>query len=299
MVKGKIVKITKIDKPEKVYNLHIEDNHNYFADNLNVSNCHLFKAKSLTTIMTNTINASYRIGTTGTLDGTNCHKLVLEGLTGPVKKVTTTKELMDQKHIADFQIKCLVLKHPDHICKNAKNFSYHEEIEYLILNEQRNKFISNLARSLNGNTLILYQYVDKHGKILFDQIKSKVTDERKVFFIYGKTDVEIREETRRIVETEQNAIIIASFGVYSTGVNIKNLHNIIFASPSKSRIRNLQSIGRGLRKSETKNSAVLFDISDDLRFNKHENYTLKHFLHRIQIYSEEQFKFKIYKINLK
>lgn len=260
---------------------------------------HLFKAKSLTDIMTNLINAKYRIGTTGTLDGTKTHKLVLEGLFGSVNKVTTTKDLMDQKHIADFSIKCLVLKHSDSICQAAKNFTYQQEIEYLVLNEARNKFITNLALSLEDNTLVLYQYVDKHGKILYDMVSKKIGEDRKVFFIYGKTDVEIREETRKIVENEQRAIIVASYGVFSTGVNIRNLHNIIFASPSKSRIRNLQSIGRGLRKSDTKSNAVLFDIADDLRYKKHDNYTLKHFALRLKIYSEEQFKFKIYKIELK
>jgi superfamily II DNA or RNA helicase len=261
--------------------------------------CHLFKAKSLTDIMVNLTEADYRIGTTGTLDGSKTHKLVLEGLFGPVKKVITTKELMDKKHIADFEIKCLVLKHSDSICQSAKNFTYPQEIEYLVLNEERNRFITNLALSLNGNTMILYQYVDKHGKILHDMISKKIQQDRKIFFVYGKTDVEIREEIRGIVETEKNAIIVASFGVFSTGVNIKNLNNIIFASPSKSRVRNLQSIGRGLRKSETKTNAVLYDIADDLRWKKHTNYTINHFLHRIQIYSEEKFVFKVYKIKLK
>lgn len=259
---------------------------------------HQFKAKSLTHIMTNLVNAKYRVGTTGTLDGTKTHKLVLEGLFGPVKKVITTKELMDQKHVADFRIKCLLLKHSDSICQAARNFTYQQEIEYLVLNETRNKFIRNLALSLEGNTLVLYQYVDKHGKILEQLIKEKA-DERKVFFIYGKTDVEIREETRAIVESERDAIIVASYGTFSTGVNIRNLHNVIFASPSKSRIRNLQSIGRSLRKSDTKSSATLYDIADDMRHKKHENYTLKHFQERIKIYSEEKFQFKLYKIELK
>jgi superfamily II DNA or RNA helicase len=259
---------------------------------------HQFKAKSLTDIMTSLTNAKYRIGTTGTLDGTKTHKLVLEGLFGSVHKVITTKELMDQKHVADFKIKCLLLKHSDESCKLARNYTYQQEIEYLVLNEERNKFISNLSLSLNGNTLILYQYVDKHGSILYDMINSRAKD-RKVFFIHGDVNVNVREETRKIVESETDAIIIASYGTFSTGVNIKNLHNVIFASPSKSRIRNLQSIGRSLRKSDTKTEATLFDIADDLRYRKKENYTLKHFSSRIQIYSEEKFSFKIYKIQLK
>jgi superfamily II DNA or RNA helicase len=282
---------------QSLYKVHKE----YFRqfDAVIGDEAHLFKAKSLTDIMTNLVNAKYRIGTTGTLDGTKTHKLVLEGLFGPVKKSVTTKELMDAKHIADMSIKCLLLKHPDDICKMYKDYTYQQEIEYLVLNEARNKFIINLASSLNGNTLILYQYVEKHGKILYDILTSNNPDGRKIFFIHGNVDVDTREEIRQLVETETNAIIVASFGVYSTGVNIKNLHNIIFASPSKSRVRNLQSIGRGLRLSQTKTSAVLFDIADDMRWKKHENYTLKHFSDRIKIYAEEKFSFKVYKIELK
>lgn len=260
--------------------------------------CHLYKSKEISGLMCKLNNARYRFGTTGTLDGTKTHKLVLEGLFGPVRKVTTTKELMDQGHVADFNIKCLLLKHPDSVCQALKNATYQQEIEYLVLNESRNKFISNLALSLKGNTLVLYQYVDKHGKILHDIINRQVGD-RKCFFVYGKTEGEIREDIRHIVEKEHDAIIVASYGTFSTGTNIRNLHNIIFASPSKSRIRNLQSIGRGLRKSDTKDSATLYDIADDLRYKKRENFTLKHFTHRIQIYSEEKFSYKIYKVELK
>jgi superfamily II DNA or RNA helicase len=260
---------------------------------------HLFKAKSLTDIMTGLSNAKYRIGTTGTLDGTKTHRLVLEGLFGSVRKVITTKELMDAKHLAEFKIKCLLLRHGEAICQASKNFTYQQEIEYLVLNESRNRFISNLAVSLEGNTLVLYQYVDKHGRILHDLISAKLGADRKVFFVHGGTDVDIREEIRGIVEKEIDAIIVASFGTFSTGINIRNLHNIIFASPSKSRIRNLQSIGRGLRKSDTKESAQLFDIADDMRYKKHENYTLKHFAERIKVYTEEQFSYKIYKIEMK
>lgn len=259
---------------------------------------HLFKAKSLVDIMTNLIKAKFRIGTTGTLDGTKTHKLVLEGLFGTVRKVTTTKELMDKGHVANFLIKCLLLKYPDAVCQALKDANYQKEIEFLVLNESRNKFISNLTLSLEGNTLVLYQYVDKHGRILYDMINKK-SEGRKVFFVSGEVDGDAREEIRHIVEKESNAIIVASFGTFSTGINIRNLHNIIFASPSKSRVRNLQSIGRGLRKSDTKDSATLFDIADDLRYKKRENYTLKHFVIRLKTYTEEKFVFKMYKIELK
>jgi superfamily II DNA or RNA helicase len=259
---------------------------------------HLFKAQSLTTIMTSAKNTKYRIGLTGTLDGTKTHKLVLEGLFGPVERVTTTKELIDTKQLSDFTIKCLVLKHNEDICDEMKNKTYAEEIQYLISNEPRNRFIRNLTISLKNNTLVLYQMVEKHGQILYDMIKEKAGD-RKVFFIHGGVDTEDRERIRKIMEEENDAIIVASFGTFSTGINIRNLHNIIFASPSKSRVRNLQSIGRALRKSGGKEQATLYDIADDLRIKKHVNFTLQHFIERVKIYNEEKFSFKIYNIGLK
>ena len=261
---------------------------------------HLFKAQSLTSILTSCVNAKYRIGLTGTLDGTKTHKLVLEGLFGTVKQVTTTRELMDNKQVSDFEIKCLVLKHDETIAKEMKNKTYQDEIQYLIANEARNKFIKNLAVSLGKNTLILYQMVEKHGQILYNMIQNtEKIGNRKVFFIHGDVDTADREEVRRIMEIENDAIVVASFGTFSTGINIKNLHNIIFASPSKSRVRNLQSIGRGLRQSDGKDKAILYDIADDLRVGKHMNFTLRHFVERVKIYNEEQFSFKLYNIGLK
>jgi superfamily II DNA or RNA helicase len=261
---------------------------------------HNFKAQSLTTIMTSCINTKYRIGMTGTLDGTKTHKLVLEGLFGPAKQFITTKELIDKGVVSDFEIKCLILKHPDEICQEYKDKSYQEEIAYLISNKQRNKFIKNLAVSLGNNTLVLYQMVEKHGEILYNMIKNTENiGDRKVFFVHGGTETADRENIRQIMEKETDAIVVASYGTFSTGINIRNLHNIIFASPSKSRIRNLQSIGRGLRKSESKDRATLYDIADDLRHKKHMNFTLKHFVERVKIYTEEKFPFKIYKIGLK
>jgi len=261
---------------------------------------HLFKAQSLTTILTSCVNAKYRIGLTGTLDGTKTHKLVLEGLFGTVKKVISTKELIDKQQLSNFEIKCLVLKHSDEECLKAKDYTYPEEIQYLISHEIRNKFIKNLAVSLGKNTLVLYQMVDKHGKILYDMIReTEKIGNRKVFFVHGGTDTTDREDIRKIMEIEQDAIVVASFGTFSTGINIRNLHNIIFAMPTKSSIRTLQSIGRGLRQNDGKEIATLYDISDDLRYKKHMNYTLKHFVERTKIYNEEKFPFKIYKIGLK
>ena len=156
-----------------------------------------------------------------------------------------------------------------------------------------------LALSLEGNTIVFFNYVEKHGQVLYEMLQKKVKNGRKVFYIHGGTDVEEREQIRKILEQERDAILVGSVGVLSTGTNIVALDNVIFASPSKSKIRNLQSVGRGLRISEKKQSATLFDIADDFSHKKRENYTLKHFMERIKTYSEEGFRFKIYKIDMK
>ena len=259
---------------------------------------HQFKAKSLTTILSGCTNAKYRIGTTGTLDGTQTHKLVLEGLFGPVYKATSTAELMEKGQLAAFKIKCLILKYDESICKEARVWDYQTEIDYIVKSKPRNRFIKNLVLSLKGNTLVLFQFVEKHGKELHALIKEHAKN-RHVFFVFGGTDVEIRESVRAITEKEKDAIIVASYGTFSTGVNIRNLHNIVFASPSKSRIRNLQSIGRGLRLGDNKQEATLFDISDDFRIGKYTNYSLHHFVDRVRIYDDEKFNYKFYNINLK
>jgi superfamily II DNA or RNA helicase len=258
---------------------------------------HLFKAKSLTSILNKCTTTPYRVGTTGTLDGTHTHKLVLEGLFGPVYKVTTTKKLINDKTLADLEIFNIILEYSDEIKKAHKGKSYQDEMDFLVQHEPRNKFIRNLAIKQTGNTLVLFQYVEKHGKVLKDMIKEKA-DNRKVFFVYGGTDTEQREDIRRITESETDAIIVASYGTFSTGINIKNLHNIIFASPSKSRVRNLQSIGRGLRTSESKTACKLYDIADDLSWKSKKNYTLLHMIERIKIYNDEHFNYKLVKVSL-
>ena len=259
---------------------------------------HLFKANRLTKIMEKLTDCKYRFGFTGTLDDTQTNKLVLEGLFGPVMKVVTTKELIDKKTLSEFRIKCLVLKYPESERKRQKKTTYQEEMDFLVSNTYRNNFIKNLTITRKGNTLLLFQYVEKHGKKLYDMIKEECHDDRKVFFVHGGVDADEREAIRAITETEKDAIIIASYGTFSTGINIKRLHNIIFASPSKSRVRNLQSIGRVLRKGDGKDTATLYDISDDLSWKSYHNHTLKHFAVRIKMYNQEEFDYSLYNIKL-
>ena len=256
---------------------------------------HQFKSKSLISIMTKLDSAKYRFGFTGTLDGTETHKWVLEGLFGPSYKIIKTEELMKKGHLAKLDINVLLLKHPPNKFEN-----FEEEVQYIIGHDRRNNFIKNLALDLKGNTLILFARVEKHGEPLYNLINnSNIIENRNVFFIHGGVDTEDREKVRAITEQENNAIIVASYGTFSTGINIKNLHNIIFASPSKSRIRNLQSIGRILRKGNQKAKATLYDIADDIRYKSKKNYTLNHLIERIKIYNEENFNYDIVNIPLK
>lgn len=243
--------------------------------------------------------AKYRYGLTGTLDGTQTHKLVLEGLFGPVYQVTKTVDLQDDGTLAPLDIKILLMNYSDEVRKNFGKQTYQDEINFIINNESRNNFIRNLAVSTSGNTLVLFQRVDAHGKPLFDLINNKVESGRKVFFISGDTATSDREAIRKIVEKQKNAIIVASLGTFSTGINIRNLHNIIFASPSKSQIKVLQSIGRGLRQSDDGRTTNLYDIADDLHWGKRNNFTLMHSAERVKIYDKEHFKYEIVKVDVK
>jgi len=259
---------------------------------------HGFKSKSLSGIMNKCTQAEYRFGTTGTLDGAQTHELVLQGLFGKIYRVTTTKKLQDNDTLAKLSIRRLVLNYPQTLRKTFGKQTYQDELDFIVGHEKRNRFITNLALDLKGNTLVLYNYVEKHGKPLFQSIKERADENRKIFFVSGGTDTSDREAIRGIVEKLSGAIIVASLGTFSTGINIKNLHNIIFASPSKSQIRVLQSIGRGLRKSDDGRVTTLYDITDDISWQKRQNFALLHSFERLKMYKAEQFTCNTTKVEI-
>ena len=260
---------------------------------------HTFKAKSLTTIMNRLTEAYMRIGTTGTIDNVMSNQMTLEGNFGPVYKVTSTKELIDSDTLAQLTVQCLVLKYPDTKKQVVKSMKYQDEIDFIVSDIKRNRFIVNLTCDQQGNSLVLYNLVQKHGKPLYDMFVEKCKGTgRKVFFVSGAVNAEERERIREITEKEKNAIIVASVGTFSTGINIINLHNIMFASPTKSQIRVLQSIGRGLRKTEDGQGTTIYDLADDLSWKKRKNYTLNHAIERVKIYAKEKFNHKIHEVPL-
>lgn len=260
---------------------------------------HLFKAQSLTKIMNMLGSAWFRIGTTGTIDPkSQVNKLILEGAFGLAHQVTSTKELMDRGTLAQLQIYALVMKYSERVRKEfGTNKTYQEEIDFIVSNTSRNNFISNLALDISGNTLLLFNYVERHGKVLYELIKKK-SEKKNIYFISGAVGVDERERIREIIEKEKDAILIASVGTCSVGLNIRNLHNIIFASPTKSQIRVLQSIGRGLRKSDDGRGTTLYDLTDDISWKKNKNYSLEHGRDRAKIYIKERFKLKIVELEL-
>lgn len=270
---------------------------------------HTFQAKSLQKIMEGLDNCYYRHGFTGTLkaEETKTHRLVLEGCFGAVRKHVSTKDLMDAGTVADFNIKAIVLSYEQEQRKNFhKAFKqikegskrYPAEREFLVNSHKRNIFIRNLLWSLEGqNNLVLFDLVEKHGKILAPMLEK---EGRQLHFIHGGTKGDERENIRHLIENDpvKRHDILASYGVFSTGVNLKKLDNVIFASGSKSEVKVLQSIGRALRKGNDADKATLYDITDDLSVGSFTNYTLQHFRKRIEIYGREQFDFKVYTIQI-
>lgn len=280
----------------------------WFVDNeFDVAVCdevHTAQGASIRAIMEKLVDTPVRIGTTGTLEDSDVHEFVLTGLFGPAKRIIATSELIEAKQASDLNIKCLICQYSAETMKAVKGYEYHEEIDFIATHPRRNRFIAYLAISLPGNSLILCNFVEKQAKVIYDMIVAKLEatgSDKKVFFISGEVPADVREQIRNTVEKDgKNCIIVGTYGCLSTGVNIVALHNLIFAHPTKAKIRLLQSIGRILRRSEKigKLSSTLFDIADELTLSKKKNYTYGHFLERLKIYVREKFNYKIKRVNL-
>jgi hypothetical protein len=259
--------------------------------------CHQAKAESINMIGQKLTKAWFRVGTTGTLDQTQAHRLSIEGILGPAIQFIQTKNLMNKGLLAKLGIDCILLKYSDKDKQAIKKQKYADEIKWIITNPERNEFLKRLILNTKGNTLVLFNYVEAQGKPLSIELKAETTD-RPIYFIDGKTEAETREYIRRVVDRETNAILVASYGTTSAGINIVNLDNIVFASPTKSIIRLLQSIGRGLRVSDKKKTLKVYDIVDDLTWKSHKNHVYRHFEERIKIYKKEKFDYKIVSLPL-
>lgn len=257
-----------------------------------VDEVHHAQSKSIQKIMNKMMICPDRIGLTGTIQDAKTHELVLKGLFGPVTKMITTKELMDRDQISDMKIQMLRFDYNEADKKAVSKLKYQEEIDFLLTHDKRNKVVSRLAATLEGNTLVIFSRLD-HGKMIHGLIET----DKQLHYIAGETEKDQREIIRQMAENN-DVIIVASMGVFSTGVNIKNLHNLIFAHPTKSKIKVLQSIGRVLRKADDGKPATVYDIVDDLKHGMRENFALKHASERFKFYTNEKFDFKINNIPL-
>lgn len=264
-----------------------------------VDEAHQADASSITGIVEKLPHAKFRVGLTGTLDGTKTHELFMRGLFGKIIRATTTRKLMDEGKLADLEIVMLRLKYKKEECKSVKSLDYENEIQYIVQHENRNKMLVNLALKQTQNTLLLFNFVEGHGEKLFAAATEKAEQfGRMIFLIHGNTPVPERERIRALLETRNDITVFASFGTFSMGNNMKNLHVVIFAHPYKSRTRNLQAIGRGLRTNAGKTKATLVDICDDLTYNNKHNAAYDHSIARLKIYESEQFKYKIHEIEI-
>jgi superfamily II DNA or RNA helicase len=267
-----------------------------------IDECHTSKSFEISNIFLKLSNSNVRIGFTGTLPPHETDRLTIKGIFVNKFTPTTTKELMDRGEIAPLKIKAVLndykinTKFVDKLFDSNTVPSYNKEVDQIILNVARNEFIIKTANAMKGNILVLFNFVQKQGNFLYDIAK---TYKKKVYYIHGSCEADERESIRKILETETDCILIASYGTSSTGISVRNLNGVIFASPSKSLIRVLQSIGRGLRLSENKKECILVDIADRFTQCKHKFHTYQHFLERLKIYEKQQFtveKIKIDKI---
>lgn len=258
---------------------------------------HGFKSAIVSGLIKSCTNATIRIGTTGTLDGKILSSIYLQGLFGATYRTISIRELIDSGRVATPNIHCAVLKYPKEIVKSCNISDYQEEMDWIVTSEARMKFITKLANKCVGNTIVLFQFVDKHGKPLFEMMEKHLKN-KLVLYISGETDLDNREDIKLLFRTRNDIVLIASYGTMSTGVSIKEIYNLILGSPNKSRIRLWQSIGRALRLCLGKLVANIFDISDDLRYDNKINYTFKHARERALEYENEKIDYQINEVDL-
>lgn len=262
-----------------------------------VDEVHQAKSKSLSHLLEKATTVRYRFGFTGTLDETQAHQLILEGLFGEVTRVATTSDLIKQKQLAPLRVRMVMLKYPEPECKLNKRAQYQDEIEYIVTHQARLEFTAQLVSRLKGNVLVLFNFIDKHGIPLHELITKRCVN-KQVHYIAGSVTGDERETIREFVQENDDQVINASYGTFSMGVNITNLRHVVFASPSKSKIRVLQSLGRGLRMEAGKMNVTLWDIVDDLRVGKRVNFAVQHAEQRALYYSTEKFPMTIQEVSL-
>jgi superfamily II DNA or RNA helicase len=276
---------------EDVYNIEVADNNNYYANNILVSNCHRLRKGNKVNDILKKIKTPYRFGFTGTMPEENLDQWNIIGKIGPVIYEKNSFDLRQENYVSNASIQIIKLIHKKDPPHTDGGNVYREEIEYLTTSVFRNELIARLAKGLKQNSLVMVDYI-QHGELLFDIIQ-RTMPEKQCFFIRGNVEVEERDRVRQLMETSSNVVVVAISKIFSTGINIKNLHYIIFACGGKAKIKIVQSIGRGLRLHKDKTKLIIFDITDDLR------YSAAHAIKRQALYEKEHIPFAIKEIEEK
>lgn len=280
----KLVSRVKINKPDTVYNLHIQNDHNYIVNGAVVSNCHTLKADALKSLLTGVMShIPIRWGLTGTIPKEEYAWQSLHCSIGPVINKLSAAELQDKGVLAQCHVNIAQLI--DHAAHN----DYQSELRYLLENTDRLAYIAGMIDNISktGNTLVLVDRVNP-GKMLSEMIENSV-------FVSGGTKSTTRQVQYSQVDSQDNTtdnkIIIATYGVASTGINIVKLHNVVLVEPGKSFVRTIQSIGRGLRKGFDKDFVNIWDITSTCRFSK------RHLTKRKEFYKEAEYPFTQEKVD--
>jgi superfamily II DNA or RNA helicase len=304
----KIKKIKKIDYTGDVYNLRIKSedglNHNYFANDLNVSNCHKATSQSIKTILSKCKNAEYRYGLSGTIPKAgSLDRLTLMSYAGPLITEVSANFLQNEGHIAKCRVKVIEMDYATEGAKEAFREMAHNRYEskdvfkfeqnYIINSTGRLSFICNVISRVRGNSLVLFHRIE-HGQKIYERLRQE--SDKIVYYVDGGTDKDIREEYKKKMEVGEEVVIVASYGTFSTGISIRKIHNIFFTESFKSEVIIRQSIGRGLRQHESKDIVNIIDFVDDISSMGWDNYLMRHAKARQKIYKEQKFEFDIKKV---
>jgi len=276
----KLVRKTEIDKPDEVFNLHIENDHNYVVDGAVVSNCHMAKADALKTLLTGVFSqVPIRWGLTGTIPKAEYERTSLLVSLGPVINKLAASELQDLGVLAKCHVNIVQLK------DEVEFSNYQSELKHLLENEERLDKIAELISKINetGNTLVLVDRVNA-GKELVTRLPDSV-------FVSGETKLTERKEEYDEIKTSTNKILVATYGVAAVGINLPRIFNLVLIEPGKSFVRVIQSIGRGIRKAEDKDHVEIWDITSSCKFAK------RHLTQRKVYYKEANYPFSMEKLS--
>ncbi|QGZ15774.1 DNA helicase [Acinetobacter phage vB_AbaM_Apostate] len=261
---------------------------------------HLAIGKSISEIINKLNYCEFKIGLSGSLRDGKANLMQYIGLFGEIYSPVSTKDLMNAGQVSQLRINALFLKYPETVSNAMAKHDYATEVKFITSLTKRTQWISNLSLRLakrSENVFVMFKNIE-HGKAIYDNIKS--SGHEHVYYVSGEVSSDERTHLKKMAEEHTGVIIIASYGVFSTGISVKNLHHVVLAHGVKSKVIVLQTIGRVLRKHSSKKVAQIWDLIDDMSITverdgakqrKNVNYLLKHGIDRVERYAAEQFDY--------